>query len=119
MVWRPRTEIGRRIKHFIRTGETTPPPRGTRRVGFYKQISGEYDDVLSIIVDDESTVVITSTDKKVWDYPMDVVFQCDCSSLPITVSHSGVETIIEVPPSQRMTIKEQFNKLKVIGVYQV
>lgn len=36
MVWRPRTEIGRRIKHFIRTGETAPP-RGTRKAGVYGQ----------------------------------------------------------------------------------
>lgn len=31
MVWRLRTEIGRRIKHFIRADETVPPPRGTRQ----------------------------------------------------------------------------------------
>ena len=37
-VWRPRTEIGRKIKHFILTGEKTPPPRqGKRLKGIYGQ----------------------------------------------------------------------------------
>jgi len=30
-VWRPRTEIGRRLKHFLLTGELRPPPRQGRR----------------------------------------------------------------------------------------
>lgn len=108
MVWRPRTEIGRRIKQFVRTDS-----RPSRRTKYAWIISG----VSSIIIDDESTVVITSKDKKVWDYPIDIVIECNSSKLPITVSHSGIETIIEVPSSQRMRIKEQYNKLRIIDVY--